>query len=535
MPVTKISAALLKKMITNGAINLKNNYKEVDALNVFPVPDGDTGTNMSMTMMAGVREIEAVTGKQIAPILKNLSRGLLMGARGNSGVILSQFFRGLYDSLKDTTKDYVSLAEFAKALYNGYKMAYKAVMTPVEGTILTVVKEAANSLDGKTFANLEELIETYLNAAKEALANTPKLLPILAEANVVDSGGAGFVKIVEGMQMMLNGEKLRIQEEGQAQNASSLNQEQDIKYGYCTEFIVELFEPDKFVESDLRETLLGMGDSLVLVRDEALLKVHVHVNKPGEVLNIAQSYGEIVTTKIENMRIQHTSFIETKKQEHKEIGIISVCFGEGIKKSFTDLGVDYIIDGGQTMNPSTEQFMKAIEQVDADSYIIIPNNSNVILAAEQAASLVEDKKVMVVKAKSIASGYAALITFDPEASIEDNYETMTEEVQNVKTGEVTYAVRDTEINGVKINSGDFMSLSGKDIFSSTKERIDAIKSLIEGLVDKETEIVTIFYGNDVAKEEVSEVTDFISEIDDEIEVEIIEGNQDIYSYIVAVE
>ena len=534
MPVTKISGALLKKMVTNGAVNLKNCYAEVDALNVFPVPDGDTGTNMSMTMMAGIREIENVSSKQIVQILKNLSRGLLMGARGNSGVILSQFFRGVYDGLKTITKDYISLTEFANALYSGYKMAYKAVMSPVEGTILTVVKDAAHAINGKAYATLEDLIDEYLNAAKESLANTPKLLPILAEAKVVDSGGAGFVKIVEGMQMMLNGEKLHIQTEEEKAKASQ-QAESEIKFGYCTEFIIELAEPDKFIESELKEKLTEMGDSLVLVRDENLLKVHVHVNKPGEVLNIAQSLGEIVTTKIENMRIQHTQFIEPKKQEHKEIGIISVCFGDGIKKAFTDLGVDYIIDGGQTMNPSTEQFLKAIDSIDADSFIIIPNNSNVILAAEQAATLVENKKVVVLKAKSIASGYSALINFDPEQSIDDNFENMSEVIDTVKTGEVTYAVRDTEIDGVKINSGDFMSLSGKKIFSSTKERLDAIKELIKGLIDTDSEIVTLFYGADVDEEEVNLVTDYINEIDDEIEIEIIEGKQDIYSYIVSVE
>ena len=533
MPVTKISGALLKKMITNGAVNLKNCYAEVDALNVFPVPDGDTGTNMSMTMMAGVREFENVSTKQIAPILKNLSRGLLMGARGNSGVILSQFFRGVYTELKNVTKEYITLTEFANSLYGGYKMAYKAVMSPVEGTILTVVKDAANAINGKTYATLEELVEAYLSAAKESLANTPKLLPILAEAKVVDSGGAGFVKIVEGMQMMLNGEKLHIQTEEEKAKAEA--EVQEIKFGYCTEFIIELAEPDKFIESDLKDQLQAMGDSLVLVRDENILKVHVHVNKPGEVLNIAQGLGELVTTKIENMRLQHTQFIEPKKQEHKEIGIISVCFGDGIKKAFTELGTDYIIDGGQTMNPSTEQFLKAIDNVDADNYIIIPNNSNVILAAEQAATLVENKKVVVLKAKSIASGYSALINFDPELSVDENFENMSEVINTVKTGEVTYAVRDTEIDGVKINSGDFMSLSGKKIFSSTKERIDAIKSLISGLVDSDAEIVTLFYGIDVNEEEVNEVTEFINEIDDEIEIEVIEGKQDIYSYIVSVE
>ena len=457
-----------------------------------------------------------------------------MGARGNSGVILSQFFRGVYTELKAITKDYISLTEFANALYGGYKMAYKAVMSPVEGTILTVVKDAANAINGKTYATLDDLVNEYLAAAKESLANTPKLLPILAEAGVVDSGGAGFVKIVEGMQMMLNGEKLHIQTDEEKAKAKE-QQEQEIKFGYCTEFIIELAEPDKFIESELKEQLTSMGDSLVLVRDENLLKVHVHVNKPGEVLNIAQSLGEIVTTKIENMRIQHTQFIEPKKQEHKEIGIISVCFGDGIKKAFTELGTDYIIDGGQTMNPSTEQFLKAIDNVDADSYIIIPNNSNVILAAEQAATLVENKKVVVLKAKSIASGYSALINFDPELSVDDNYENMSDVIDTVKTGEVTYAVRDTEIDGVKINSGDLMSLSGKKIFSSTKERIDAIKSLIDGLIDRDSEIVTLFYGNDVNEEEVSLVTDYISEKDEEIEIEIIEGKQDIYSYIVSVE
>ncbi len=541
MPVTKVSGALLKRMLINGAINLKNNYKEVDALNVFPVPDGDTGTNMQMTIMVGVREIENADVKKISELLKMLSRGLLMGARGNSGVILSQFFRGIFDTLKDTKNGTITLQEFQQSLVGGYKMAYKAVMEPVEGTILTVVREAAEALEEKMaeINDLETLLKVYLAAAKEALSRTPELLPVLKEAGVVDSGGAGFVKIVEGMLLMVQGKKLELLEEESKEKNESEFQSTDIKYGYCTEFICELREPDKFEEADLRDILLSMGDSLVLVQDDSLVKVHVHVNRPGDVLNLALQYGDIVTTKIENMRLQHSALIEAEAKptvkERKEYAIIAVCFGQGIKDSFKELGVDYIIDGGQTMNPATEDFIKAIDEVNADNIIIIPNNSNVILAAEQAASMVSDSNIVVLKAKTIAAGYASLMVFDSTSDINTNFEEMSSAINRMKAGEVTYAVRDTELKGVKIQSGDFIGISKGEIVVSVPERVEATKTLIEKMLDDESEIVTIFYGNDVSEDEINIIAEFVNEVNDEVEVEVVSGKQDIYSYIIAVE
>lgn len=540
MATNRVDVSLFKKMVINGATNLKNNYKEVDELNVFPVPDGDTGTNMQMTIMAGVREIENVSeNTSFSSFTKTLSRGTLMGARGNSGVILSQFFRGIYNELENVSASYITIEKFASALINGYKIAYKAVMQPVEGTILTVVREAGEMLekDLKAFNNIQKLMEAYLNQAKKTLAYTPELLPVLKEAGVVDSGGAGFVKIIEGMVLALKGKILALEESTSKSSSAAETVDADIKYGYCTEFIVQLEDPKSFEEDVLREYLLNMGDSLVIVQDDELLKVHVHVNRPGDVLNKALEYGFIRTTKIENMRLQHTAIIEAEAapKEKQKYALISVCFGDGIKKTFKDLGVDYIIDGGQTMNPSTEDFINAIKEVNAENVIILPNNSNVILAAEQAAKLCENENVRVLKCKTLAAGYASLMVFDQNNTIDENFEDMTRAIQGMKAGEITYAVRDTEIKGVKIESGDFMGISQGDILVSVKDRIEATKSLLEKMIDDDSEIITIFYGKDVLEEEVAGIEEYLEEFNPDIEIEIIPGMQDIYSYIIAVE
>ena len=543
MATNLVDVSLFKKMVINGAINLKNNYKEVDDLNVFPVPDGDTGTNMQMTIMAGVREIENVSvTSSFSTFTKTLSRGTLMGARGNSGVILSQFFRGIYNELEGVNESKITIEKYAKALINGYKIAYKAVMQPVEGTILTVVREAGELLEKKlgTYKNIEQLMIDYLDQAKKTLSNTPELLPVLKEAGVVDSGGTGFVKIVEGMLYSIQGKQLELVDEQKVNSAKNEQNEQDIKYGYCTEFIVQMKNPLSFDENSLRDYLSAMGDSLVIVQDEDILKVHVHVNKPGDVLNKALEYGDIRTTKIENMRLQHSAIIEAtnaeeKTKEKQKYAIISVCFGDGIKKAFKDLGVDYIIDGGQTMNPSTEDFVNAIKAVNAENVIILPNNSNVILAAEQAAKIVDDENVRVLKCKTLAAGYASLMVFDLNNTIDDNYEDMTRAISSMKAGEVTYAVRDTEIKGVKITSGDFMGLSQGEIVVSVPNRVDATKDLLTKMIDDDSEIVTIFFGKDVKEDEVKEIEDYLEELNEDIEVEIVPGMQEIYSYIIAVE
>lgn len=557
-----ISGSLFRKMVTNGAINLKNNHQEINHLNVFPVPDGDTGTNMQMTMMAGIKEVSALDSKSIVDVSKILSRGLLMGARGNSGVILSQFFRGVYSEIAKIKNGSATVDEFIAALVGGYQMAYRAVMTPVEGTILTVVREAAENVlrERPRLKSIEDVLQCYLVQAKESLDRTPELLPVLKQAGVVDSGGAGFIKIIEGMLLAAQGQTLALQqehveqqhhhEEGfQGRNIENFN----IEFGYCTEFIVKLHNVSDFDQDNLRNTLLQMGDSLVLVQDEELVKVHVHTNQPGVAITLGQKYGDLQTMKVENMRLQHDSVVESihehehdhdhkeavnyqpVKAERSKYGIISVCFGDGIKQAFRELGVDYIIDGGQTMNPPTEEFIKAVKAVNAENVIILPNNSNVILSAEQTLTLCEDQNIRVLKTKSIGQGYASLMVFDNTQEIDDNLESMSEIVANMTTGELTYAVRDTEMNGVAIKKGDFIGITKGNIVVSIPNRLEAVKGLLDKIVKDTSEIVTLFYGNDVEESEVNEVKAYLQSINEDVEVEIISGKQEIYAYIVAVE
>ena len=553
MTYTSVSGSLFKKMVINGAINLKNDLKEIDDLNVFPVPDGDTGTNMSMTMMSGVRDIQNSDTISISEISKTLSRGLLMGARGNSGVILSQFFRGIYTGMENIKGSSATVNEFIDCLVSGYKVAYKAVMTPVEGTILTVMREAGEKIDEtrNDFNDIESVLVKYVEYAEVSLANTPNILPVLKDAGVVDSGGAGFLKVIKGMLMALQGITLEITstEASTNQSAQANFDSKDIKFGYCTEFILILNKPNEFQESDLRSPLSIIGDSLVLVKDEDLCKVHVHTNNPGRALNMAQRHGEFKTIKIENMRLQHTELLnkETKPKEEpvtpvapvssekKKYALIAVCFGDGIKNVFKELGVDYIIDGGQTMNPSTEDFVKAVETLNAENIIIIPNNSNVIMAAEQTKKLCDNANIEVLRTKTIAHGYASLMVFDETNSLEDNVEEMSAAIKNVSAGEVTYAVRDTEINGVKIKSGDFMGILNGEIVISTLNRIDAVKHVLESSVTEESLIVTLFAGKGVPTSEVDELVEYATSLNEEIEVQVVDGKQDIYSYIVAVE
>ena len=547
MSVKEIDVDLFKKMVINGAINLKNNHAEVDALNVFPVPDGDTGTNMSMTITSGVRELENCESSSIIENAKVLSRGALMGARGNSGVILSQFFRGIYVGLKEIQHNYLTIEEFMNCLLSGRKIAYKAVMAPVEGTILTVVREAAENTEShlNEFDTIDSLLEFYYNEAEKTLANTPELLPVLKEAGVVDSGGAGFCKIIEGMLMALKGEILEAKE-AKPQEDEANDAAQEIKFAYCTEFILDLRKPDTFEERELTATLSLLGDSLVVIRDTKTVKVHIHTNRPGRVLEIAQKSGEFQTLKIENMHLQHSHLEEGAKgakapeapkanEPKKEFALIAVCFGDGIVNTFKELGVDYVIEGGQTMNPSTEAFVSAIKAVNAKNVIIIPNNGNVVMAAKQAAGMVRGSKVEVILAKTIAQGYASLINYNPEATMEENLEAMGESIAHVKSGEVTYSVRDTEINGVKIVAGDYMGIADGEIIVSVKEEKDAVKGLLEKMIDDESEIATFFCGKDVTEEEKALVEEMCLEINKNLDVEIIDGNQDIYSYIIAVE
>ena len=548
MTYTSINGLLFKQMVINGAINLKNDLKEIDDLNVFPVPDGDTGTNMSMTMMSGVRDIQNSESISISEISKTLSRGLLMGARGNSGVILSQFFRGIYTGMESIKGSAATVNEFIDCLVSGYKVAYKAVMTPVEGTILTVMREAGEKIDEtrKNYKDVESVLVKYVEYAEVSLANTPNILPVLKDAGVVDSGGAGFLKVIKGMLMAVQGNMLEIKatQVETTQSAQANFDTKDIKFGYCTEFVLILNKPDVFQESDLRTPLSIIGDSLVLVKDEDLLKVHVHTNNPGRALNMAQRHGEFKTIKIENMRLQHTELINKEQKpepkvvvsaEKKPYALVAVCFGDGIKDVFKELGVDYIIDGGQTMNPSTEDFVKAVESLNAENIIIIPNNSNVIMAAEQTKKLWDGANIEVLRTKTIAHGYASLMAFDETASLDENVESMTQAIKNVKASEVTYAVRDTEINGVKIKSGDFMGILNGEIVISTEKRVDAVKHVLQQSVTEDTLIVTIFSGAGVKEEEVNELVEYANELNSDVEVQVVDGKQDIYSYIVAVE
>ncbi len=561
--VKTLSGTLFKNMIANGAANLKNNHQEINSLNVFPVPDGDTGTNMQMTIMAGTNEAVNTNSKSIVDVSKILSRGCLMGARGNSGVILSQFFRGLYSKLSIIKNGSATIDEFIDSLVGGYEMAYKAVMTPVEGTILTVVRESAEAVKARRseIDSIEDVLKIYLEEATKSLDRTPEILPVLKEAGVVDAGGAGFIKIIEGMLLAVQGEKIEILDEPiihempKEENIFEINQE-DIKFGYCTEFIVKLYDQASFNQKTLQGILENMGDSLVLVQDEELLKVHVHTNQPGVIITLGQKYGELQTMKVDNMRLQNSAMLESfdrenviddnaltdsdevfqlVNEERVNYGIIAVASGVGIKKVFKELGVHYIIDGGQTMNPPTDEFVKAIEELNADNIIILPNNGNIILTAEQAAQLVEDSNVRVLKTKSIPGGYFSMMMFDETLDIDENMEVMTEALSSVKTGELTYSVKDTTYNGFEIKKGDFIGITGGKIVASAEKRIDSMKKLIDELIDEETEITSIFYGRDVELSEAEEISEYIYSINPHVEIELIDGRQDIYSYIIAAE
>ncbi len=551
-----ITKSLFKTMIQNGAINLKNNYQEIDNLNVFPVPDGDTGTNMQMTMMNGLKKILEFQDENtnLCDISRVLSGGLVWGARGNSGTILSNFFYGFHKGIEEIKKEEINLLEFINALRSGTKVAYKSLEKPVEGTILTVLKTAGEAVykKRKELKTLEEVMSLYVKVAREALDNTPNLLPVLKEAGVVDSGGAGFLKIVEGMEMALRGELLTEKEVYNLTNYSFDSKEfqhqfveKNIVFGYCTEFIVKLFHPEKFKEDQIKKQLTQLGDSMVIAVVDDLLKVHVHTNQPGIAITLAQKYGDIQTIKVENMRLQHQRLLDNQKEVKKEtthkketnckVGIIAVCSGEGISNIFKQSGCNYIISGGQTMNPPTSEFVDAIKELNAEHIIIIPNNSNVILAAEQAKLLCPDQDITVIKAKNIAQGYAAMMLFDEFNDYENNVEAMKQAVESVGSGEVTYSVRDTQINGLKINKDDYIAIANGKMIASEKEKNTTTKKLIDELYNSDRQILTIFFGKDVSEEEISDINQYCEEKYPNIELELISGSQEIYSYILVFE
>ena len=537
-----IDGKKFRNMFVSGANNLQNNKDLVDKLNVFPVPDGDTGTNMSLTISYAIKELSKVENDDITNVGKALSKGSLMGARGNSGVILSQIIRGIAKSVEG--KETLNVVDLANALKNGSDTAYKAVIKPIEGTILTVVRESGEyALQiAKEDIDMIEFLELVVAKANESLNKTPELLKALKEAGVVDSGGKGLVLIYEGMLSSLKGNDIESVEGGASSNVE-VNVEQnisteDIKFQYCTEFILE---SNKVDDLTIRERFMKYGDSLAVVGDEGVIKVHVHTNDPGLAIQEALSYGQLLTIKIENMKLQHENKVlnetaQTKEVpvEEKEYGFIATSMGEGLAQIFKDFGVDHIIEGGQTMNPSTEDFMKAIESLNAKNIIILPNNSNIIMAANQAKEL-SDKNIVVIPTKNVSQAFATLVTFDADSSIEENKASMMEALSSVKSGQVTYAVRDTVINDVEVKEGNIIGIAEGKLLSAGDKVDEITTDLVEKLVDEDSAIITLFYGEDTSKEEAEALRDALEEKFEDIDVELHYGGQPLYYYLISVE
>ncbi|MEC1256728.1 DAK2 domain-containing protein [Bacillus subtilis] len=553
MSIRTLDGRTFAEMILAGAQNLSQNASAVDALNVFPVPDGDTGTNMNLSMTSGAREVEQMDTDDIGKVGSALSKGLLMGARGNSGVILSQLFRGFSKSIE--TKKEINALEFAAALQAGVDMAYKAVMKPVEGTILTVAKDAAKKamILAEKETDITALMTAVTEEAEASLNHTPELLPVLKEVGVVDSGGKGLLCVYEGFLASLKGETVpqkavlpslddMVSAEHHKSAQSMMNTE-DIEFGFCTEVMVRLDQTKReFDEGTFRQDLSQFGDSLLVIADESLAKVHIHAEEPGNVLNYAQHYGELIKIKIENMREQHTSIIsqESKPADNETppakqpYGIVTVAMGEGIADLFKSIGASVVIEGGQTMNPSTEDIVDAVKSVNADTVFILPNNSNIIMAANQAASVV-DEQVFVIPAKTVPQGMSALLAFNPDQEAEANEANMLSAIQQVKSGQVTFSVRDTHIDGKDIKKGDFMGILNGTIIGTSENQLSAAKMLLSEMIGEDDEIVTILYGEDASQEEAEQLEAFLSEKYEEIEVEIHNGKQPLYSYIVSAE
>ena len=558
MEVSTINAAVFAKMFLAGAKNLEAKKEWINELNVFPVPDGDTGTNMSMTIMSAakaVSELEYPTMKELA---KAISSGSLRGARGNSGVILSQLFRGFTKVIAEY--DELDVVILTEAMQKAVETAYKAVMKPKEGTILTVAKGAANKaleLCDDT-DDIVFFVDEVIKEADHVLSKTPDMLPVLKQAGVVDSGGQGLVQVLKGGYDSLIGKEIDYSIEGSAASAGVMKitaeTEADIKFGYCTEFIIVLNQPlTEKQEHEYKNFLESIGDSIVVVADDEIVKTHVHTNDPGLAIQEALKHGSLSKIKIDNMREEHQEKLikdaeklakeqkeeETKEEKteepRKEMGFISVSIGAGVNEIFNGLGVDYIIEGGQTMNPSTEDMLNAIDHVNADNIFILPNNKNIVLAANQAASLVEDKKIIVIPTKTIPQGITALINFIPDQSAEENAERMTEELENVKTGQVTYAVRDTVIDDKEIKQGDYMGIGDKSILAVGKDIKSTTEDMVAEMVDEESAIICIYYGEEVTEEDANALGAALEEKYPEVEVEIHFGGQPIYYYVISVE
>lgn len=545
-----INSTTFIQMIQMGATNLSNNRELINTLNVFPVPDGDTGTNMNLSLTSGVKELSDMEGQDLDLVLKSLVKGLLMGARGNSGVILSQLFRGFAQGIEGKLE--ITSEDLANGLVEGVKVAYQSVTKPVEGTILTVAKDAANmanELKSKSL-NVIELMEQVVVEAKASLERTPDLLPILKEVGVVDSGGKGLVVIYEGFLAALKGEELPEQEEVDLETLVELEHERSvqsfidkdsIEFGYCTEFFVEFnqekTESHPFNEDTFRSELSEYGDSLLVASDEEFVKIHIHTEYPGKVMTIGQQYGDLAKIDIENMRKQYEAIVDEKNnvtQEAKEFGIVTVSMGKGLKEMFESIGATTIIEGGQTMNPSTEDLLAAVERTNATYTYILPNNKNIVMAATQVKELT-DKEVIIIPSKSIPQGISALFSFDIEQSAEENTTNMLEGISDVKTGSITYAIRDTVINDIEIKKDSYMGMNDETIIVTDKDKVEATKNLLSKMIDSDDELVTIFYGQDVKESEITELEKYVEAYIDEAEVEFYKGDQPIYSFIVMIE
>ena len=547
----KINGLVLAEMIDLGSKNLAKNAEKINALNVFPVPDGDTGTNMNLSMSSGAKETAANVVENIGELGKSFSKGLLMGARGNSGVILSQLFRGMSQHIVD--KKEVNAKEFAEAIQNGVSIAYKAIIKPVEGTILTVAREAAEAglKAAENTTSVVEVMEAIYAEAQASLKRTPELLPILKEVGVVDSGGQGLVCVYQGFVAALKGEKIEgleavetnvVDMQFEDDHDMDFMNPEDIVYGFCTEFTVRLDKEKKeFNEDKFREDMSKFGDSLLVISDSEFVKIHVHTETPGDVFNYGQQYGELIKIKSDNMREQHREVLRkqeakqaTAPKELKEQAMISISMGAGLSKVLTSMGVDYIVEGGQTMNPSTEDIMKAIKEVNAKNIFIFPNNKNIQLAAKQAAELAEEN-VFVVESKTAPQGLAAVMVYNPQASAEENFANMQEVLSTVSTLEVTHAVRDTNIEGVEIKKDEFMGIRNGKIVVSNLSLNTVLEELLEKSLDEDSEIVTLYLG----EESTEEYTDFLEQLIEEkypdVEVELIESGQPVYPYIIGVE
>lgn len=565
MEITSINSKLLARMFLAGAKNLDSKKDWINELNVFPVPDGDTGTNMTMTIMSAAKEVSSLTNPTMVELAKAISSGSLRGARGNSGVILSQLFRGFCKVIKEY--DEIDVTILCEACQKAVETAYKAVMKPKEGTILTVAKGAAEKaleLSDET-EDVVTFVEEVIKQAEYVLDQTPEMLPVLKQAGVVDSGGQGLVQVLKGAYDALIGKEIDYTIEGAPTGAApakiSAETEAEIKFGYCTEFIIVLNAPMSDNEEHAYKAFLeSIGDSIVVVADDEIVKTHVHTNDPGLALQKALTFGSLSKIKIDNMREEHQEKLikdsqklaaqqkaeeeayeaaqadeKTNNMPAKEMGFVSVSIGEGMNEVFRGLGVDYLIEGGQTMNPSTEDMLNAIEHVNAKTVFILPNNKNIIMAANQAVDLVEDKQIIVIPTKTIPQGITALVNYIPDHSAEENKELMMAEIENVKTGQVTYAVRDTEIDGKTIKQNDFMGIGDKSILSVGTDLMATTLEMVDAMVDEDSAIVSIYFGSDSDEDSANELAAAIEEKYPDVEVEVNDGGQPIYYYVISVE